>query len=314
MTNSRADKSQTFEEVVNLPEILNWFSKQSDSKDAWNKAQLLAALRLIHHFFGEKWYGIVLQRIDEPSILNERRYLRFVKSSQVHLLAQTFWNGGPEELVRITRLGEALKILGFAVEDANLSSKLEELRSDSFAKAYFELKIALIYARRSFKVRLLKPPKGLKSPDMLISQAEIETFIECKKRKSESDSSLAAKVGGVIDRLRDAREQIVSVGKHGIVYIEVEDNLDYSSPALRAYTQAVIATLPELPEVSCVVLSWEKIEDRDEAVYLVTDARGIPNPVSLCPFPKEQWCNPAALAPLSPSSIVDLEPCPPLST
>lgn len=312
MTKNRADECKTFEEVVKLSEILNWFSKQSDSKDAWNKAQLLAALRLIHHFFRKKWYRIVLQRIDDPSILSDRRYLRFVKSSQAHPLAQTFWNGGPEELVRIVRLGEALKILGFADEDANLPSKLEELRSDAFAKAYFELKIALVYARSGFKVRLLKPAKGSKSPDMLIGQAEIETFIECKKRESESESSLAAKVGGVVDRIRDAREQIASVGKHGIVYIEVEDNLDYSSPAIQAYTQAIIATLPELPEVSCVVLSWEKIEDRDEAVYLVTDARGIPNPVSFCPFPRESWCNPAAFAPLSPPSIVDLEPCPPL--
>lgn len=236
-----------------------------------------------------------------------------LKVPEFTLFPQTFWNGGPEELVRITRLGEALKILGFADEDANLPSKLEELRSDSFAKAYFELKIALIYARRGFKVKLLKPPKGSKSPDMLIGQAEIETFIECKKRKSESESSLAAKVGGVVDRLRDAREQIVSVGKHGIVYIEVEDNLDCSSSAIQAYTQAIVATLPELPEVSCVVVSWEKIEDQDEAVYLVTDARGIPNPVSLCPFPRELWCNPAALAPLSMSSIVDLEPSPALN-
>ena len=217
--------------------------------------------------------------------------------------------GRPELEVRVIRLGESLKILGFSENDTNLSVKLDELRSDTFAAANFELKVASIYARSGFDVKFLKPPKGSKCPDMFIERDTLKTVVECKKRKPESDSSLPSRIGGVIDRLRDASQQIATVSTHGIVYIEVEDNLDYTSPEIRAYAGAIAATLPELVAVSSTILCWERIRHpRNDVVSLATEAVGIPNKNSSCPFLREIWCNPAALKPVKPTVLVDLAP------
>jgi hypothetical protein len=306
----------SFEDIVHLKQILalEWYPSPTDSKEtwdrAWNHIQLIAAFSLIRHFFGDKWYKLVFREVIKNSTVpKDPSYLRYVRSSRIHPLTKMALTGRPEIQIRIVRLGEALKVLGFAHNDTNLSVKLDELRSDSFAAAYFELKIALIYAHSGFDVKFLKARKGSKSPDLLITRDGVETFVECKKRKPESGFSLEARIGGVVDRLRDAHEQIAAVSKHGIVYIEVEDNLEYSSPEIVAYTNNVRATLLELPEVSCAILSREKIENRDNnVVALVTDARGIPNPKTLCPFPREVWCNPRALTSDAPVVIVDLPP------
>jgi hypothetical protein len=305
----------SFEDIVPVQEFLalDWYPTQSDSREvwdrAWNRIQVIAAFYLIYYFFGDNWYRLVFRDIQDANLFQDRRYLRYVKSPRVHPLTQWSLTGRPEFDARVLRLGEALKILGFAENDTNLTVKLDELRSDGFAAANFELKIAFIYARSGFRVKFLKPPKGSKSPDLLVQRDRFETVIECKKRKAVSDSLLPVRIGGVIDRLLDANRQVTAVGNHGIVYIEVEENLDYNSPDIRAYVNKIGSTLPEVPAVSCVILTWEKITyPQPDVVSLSTEAYGITNKNCSCPFPRQIWCNPAALAPRKPTVIVDLPP------
>jgi hypothetical protein len=315
VTKNLSHKPLPFEEIVSLEKILalEWYPRPTDSQEtwdrAWNRIQVIAAFNLIYHFFGEKWYNLVFREIADSSILKDRAYLRYVKRPRIHPLTEMALTGRPEMDIRILRLGEALKMLGFPPNDTNLSVKLDELRSDSFAAAYFELKIAFIYARSGFDVKFLKPAKASKCPDLHIERDSVNTVVECKKRRPESASSLPARIGGVIDRLRDANQQIATVSNHGVVYIEVEDNLDRNGVDSRAYVSEIVATLPDLSAVSCAILCWEKISyPRADLISLSTEAVGILNKNSSCPFPRDVWCNPAALASPKPTVIVDLPP------
>ena len=305
----------SFEDVVPVQEFLrlDWYPKESDSREtwdrAWNRIQVSAAFYLIYYFFGDDWYRLVFRDIQDANLFRDRRYIRYVKSPRIHPLTQWSLTGQPEFDARIIRLGQALKLLGFGEYDTNLATKLDELKSDGFAAANFELKIAFIYARAGFKAKFLTPPKGSKCPDLLVQRDGFETLVECKKRKAVSDSPLPVRVGGVADRLLDANSQINSVGDHGIVYIEVEENLDYNSPEIRAYVDKISSILPQVPAVACVILTWENItHPRPDVVSLSTEAFGLTNKTCSCTFPRQVWCNPAALAARTPTEIVNLPP------
>ena len=119
---------------------------------AWNRVQSIAAFYLIYYFFGDRWYRLVFRDIKDASLFRDRSYLRYVKHPRIHPLTEMTLTGRPELEVRVIRLGESLKILGFSENDTNLSVKLDELRSDTFAAANFELKVASIYGRSGFNV------------------------------------------------------------------------------------------------------------------------------------------------------------------
>lgn len=299
-----------FDEIVRPKETLEQFSDVADPHERWNKVQLKAAMRLIHHFLGPDWYELVIMRFGDLEAMSTRAYRRLVRTrqSQVHPLAQSFWSGQPEEFVRVVGLGTALRVLG-CENETNLATKIGELRGSSFAKVYFELKIALTYALNGFEVKFLKPREGMKTPEFSISKYGLKTVVECKKREVVSDAPLDTRVGGVLDRLREAHAQIIGASRHGVVCIEVEDNLDFGSVDVKAYSEAIKAELPNIPQVTCVMLTWEKILAlKGNGIDLATGVSGIPNrhPWSLgfSSIPAEALCNPAELEQLEPYCVI----------
>jgi hypothetical protein len=305
-------KISSFEDIVRPKEILGQFATVADHKERWNKVQLTAAIRLIYHFLGHDWYELVIGRFGDPETMSTRAYRRLMRTKQppVHPLAQSFWSGQPEEFVRVVMLGTALRVLG-CENETNLATKIDELRSSSFAKAYFELKIALTYLLNGFDVKFLEPQpqKGIKTPDFSISKYGLKTVVECKKRETTSAASLDTRVKGVLDRLDEAHAQIAAFSSHGVVCIEVEDNLDFANPTVKAYSDAIQTELPIIPEVTCVMLTWEKILVlKGNGIDLATGACGIPNrhPRSLLisPIPAEALCNPAELELPEPYCVI----------
>jgi hypothetical protein len=290
--------------IIKLSRMIRWASVQTNPSDVWIRVQLAAALRLIRHFFGKDWYNIVFRRIDDPTSLSEKKYLRFVRRPRIHPLSEWFWSGSFAEHARIVRLGEALKILGIQNGSTNLRAKLKALRSEEFSTAYFELKIASMYVRNGFRVEFITPPKlGGQRPDFKIAKDGIETVVECKKRSPVTTANLTTKVQGVLSRLAEAIPQIAAISSHGIVCIELPN--ETSKTELEAYSKAVLECLRKTSAVSCVILTWESDQDHKDAVSVVTEARGIPNPIAPCPFEKSIWCNPAALRNKA-SSLVEL--------
>lgn len=292
----KANKSLTFEDVVDPLYILKKYSTEKHLATRWNSIQLQAAVRLIYHFFGEDWYEIAFASpLDEKrtSTRARRRFEKLFKEKQ-HPLAQAYWSKTPEGLARVIGLGSALKVLGFNSGDTNLSIKIQELQSHSFLRAYFELKMAATYALSGFFIKFLQPSDGSKSPDLAVSINEESTYIECKKREPISQAGLYTRTFSILDRLRDANSQISSVSNHGVVCLEVEDNLKNEGREIQSYVKAIQEELPLLPRVSCVLLSWEILKKTQSVTHLTTAARGIPNrhTPNKNPVPVECLCNP----------------------
>lgn len=306
--------NKSFEEIVQTAELLEKFQNESDRHARWNLVQLGGALRLIQYFFGHKWYQKMMIDAKPPYVgaLNFERNLSNTKS-QLHPLSRSLWSGQPEDHLRLFGLGVALKTLGFADNDTKLSTKIAELKGNSFSKAFFELKIATTYALSGFSIEFLKPSKGQQSPDVaVISKCGPRTVVECKKREIASTASLSTRINGVLDRLREAHAQIMAGYTHGIVCIEVEEGLLEDSSDINSYVQAIQNELRLLTKVSGVILSWEQRFQNEELTNIITPMKGIlnPSPASWNSIPVELLCNPANLVTVWPPIIDNLENAP----
>lgn len=298
----------SFDDIVQPRQLQDRFASVADRSLRWNLVQLQAALRLVAHFFGSEWYKVAIGGFNDPDTMASRTYHRLVRSEQPHPLGEALWSGEPQEYVRFLGLGAALRVLG-CERETSLEAKLAELRSAEFAKAYFELKIAALYALDGFEVKFLRPRKAVKTPDFSVSKYGLRTVVECKKRNTASDAPLQTRVGGVLDRLRDAHTQIAASSNYGVICIEVEDDLDFNSEAVKAYVNAVQSELPLLQAVTCVMITWETIlHMQEEALSLSTAARGIPNTnlysQRFSPIPAEALCNPNVLGALDLGYVI----------
>jgi hypothetical protein len=305
----------TYEALVRPQELIASFSVPSDSQRGWNLVQVAATLRLVRFALGNAWYNVVLQHAEGDEKLDagkRREFRRLAKAapSEVHPLADTFWTGGPSELVRLIRFGGALRTLLFEAGDTNWKTKAEALASVDFAQAYFELKIASIYARNGFAVWFLPRLTGVQSPDLRLSKDGHTAVLECKKRVSHITAPLQRRIRGIIDRLFDARDQITASGHQGIACVEVEDDLPPGD--LAAYTAAVRPVVSELLGVCCAMLTWEALTDAGDFVKVGNRFMAFPNPHEGCTFPLRTWCDPALLGQVAAKYPWDYGPAPPV--
>lgn len=305
----------TYEAVVRPQELIDAYTDPSDPQKAWNLIQVAGTLRLVRFALGDAWYSIVLKHAEADESLDpraRRKFRRLAKAdpSRVHPLARSFWSGEPTRLIHLVRFGGALRTLLFEAGDTNWATKAEELASVDFAHAYFELKIASTYARNAFAVWFLPRLAGVQSPDIRVSRDGHVAVIECKKRESHLALPLDRRTRGIIDRLRDARQQIAASQHEGIIYVEVEDQLPPAD--LEAYTAAVLSVLPELSGVCCAILAWEELTDVGDSLTVANGCRAFPNAGATCSFPIREWCDPTILGAVTPKYPVDYGPLPPL--
>lgn len=303
------DDAATFEAIVQPASILSLVAGESDRQLAWNMLQIAASLRLISHFFGEEWYRSILQRVEHEGLLPNPRLRRILRSDSQpsHPLTKDLWSGLPQHLIRVVHLAISLKVLGLDHPQSNVHLKLPELRSTSFAKAYYELKAAATYATAGFRVVFLRPAEGLKTPDFLVTDTNgTSAPVECKKRDTDAKSSIKVRANGVLDRLRDANSQLKQSGTPGICWIEVDDSLSREHPDLRIYQEYISAELPLLTSTHCVLLTWENVVAQTGVTHIFTGAIGMGNPGIQGTFPRDIWCNPNQIGHSFPSHLVDL--------
>lgn len=303
------------DDIVDKGTLLSIYQDDQDPHRAWNKVQLAASLRLIHHFFGDDWYRLVMGRVDSSGAMDDPKYRKYLRIDDPtrHPLNESLWSGQPAELVKIVRLGVALKVLGLDHPASDIDVKLPELRSASFSKAYFELKVAATYATSKFRVRFLRPEEGKRTPDILVGDSSGgEVPIECKKRDPVSTTGLEARANGVLDRIREANTQLKAFGVAGIIWVEVDDGLDFDDPEVAAYTEYVVSETPRITSAQCIVLSWEKLVETGDTTHLITGARGIPNDHVNPTVQREIWCNPDEIGKGFPPSVIDVPGGPPL--
>jgi len=303
----------SYQAVVNPEELIARYQVPGDPEKAWKMVQIAATLRLVRFALGDAWYNIVLKHAEADNALPDaerRQFRRLAKAdpSRVHPLADTFWAGGPADHLHLVRFGGALRTLLFESGDTNWKVKADELASVQFAHAYFELRIASIYARNGFSVRFIPLVPGVQSPDLQLRRDGSSAVLECKKRVSTLADPVDRRVRGVVDRLRDARQQIAAAQQPGIAYIEIEAELPPAD--LELYTAAVAPLLVDLPEVCCAILTWEEVREHGEYFSVANGVRAFPNSHARCPFPVA-WCNPANLGAVAPSYPVDHGPAPP---
>lgn len=285
---------KSFSDIISPDQLLNLIDKSADPFDEWNKVQLLASLRLIHFFFGHEWYNLVFRRIEGTELFSDHRYRRYLKSrnENIHPLNDAFWQGEHIGLMQVIFLGVALKVLGTEMTESGLLGKLDELRSSSFAKTFFELDVALIYALKGFQVRFIRPIKGLKTPDLAISKDAIQAVVECKKREGKNSTDQPTRISGVLDRLQDAYAQIRASSQPGIIWIGVENNLGAANPDRIAYAESIQAELHHMPQVCCVMLTSQMVHESDKWYFLSHQITGIPNLDCHSQIPQYLWCNP----------------------
>ena len=300
----------SFDEIVNPSGLISKYLKEKDRKKAFNLVNLDAAARLIWHFFGPEWYRVVFANPSiEKSPEDKRSLVNFLGSDKInHPLTEDFWSGIPTRMLRVFQLGYLLKVLAFSNNVKNIGGKIKDLKKMHFDRYFYELRIAGIFAENDFLIEFIKDKK--RSPDMRVTKDNISTLIECKKREPVSESSINKKTLGVRDRFLDASAQLKNVG---IVCVEVEDGLDYSSEEVKRYSIMLSKEVKQHTNVACVILTWQKFQDND-VIYGQTLARSIVNESCNARFPVKEWCDPKKLSPRRPKVIVTLDPVPPLSS
>src|SRR5262249_14459274 len=151
-SSTRTESMSSYQEVVQPDELIAHYQVPGDREKTWNMIQIAATLRIVKYALGDAWYNIVLKHAEADETLAKRERQQFRRlaradPSQVHPLASTFWAGGSADHLHLVRFGAALRTLLFDSVDSNWKVKADELASAHFAHAYFEVRIASIYAR-----------------------------------------------------------------------------------------------------------------------------------------------------------------------
>lgn len=305
---------RTFDEIISEDRVIQDLKEQLDSDGGlvWNMIQVRAALLLVHHFFGDKWYRLALASPTPPEEDNWRlqKYLRDTRTES-HPLNVSLWSGDPENLVKLLQLGASLKVLGFDHPESDLKSRIRALRSAEFSKAYFELKVAATYASAGFSVQFLRTRKNKHTPEMLVTEeGGASSFVECKKRDPKGGKSIAARASGVLDRFREANLQFKHADGAGIAWVEVEDGLTYDHPDVVTYMEYVQGEMRFLQNTQCAVITSVIVETKGNMIHHRTMAKGIANPHVAPTAPREVWCNANEIGDALPKCLVEVPGAP----